>query len=230
MSSRLTKPVSKLTRSISSTSSINRPSHLLNNASKTSASAAGRKRPSNVTAAEESTADVRVSLSTPKSPLIANTRPQYSTAPHRPTPSPARKIPLMQGFRTSAPKPAQLDTIPIDHAILPDLFASHHASPDPYAYIRVPLLPDNRAPPAFARLPEAVDAPLPAPEILVVAANPDLVLPAALTEVEGMGVDGVELGFVRDIGRDVEAEGHGMVRDIWKGLVEDVFGEKKSIA
>lgn len=211
MSSRLTKPVSKLTRSISSTSSINRPSHLLNNASKTSASAAGRKRPSNVTAAEESTAD-------------------YSTAPHRPTPSPARKIPLMQGFRTSAPKPAQLDTIPIDHAILPDLFASHHASPDPYAYIRVPLLPDNRAPPAFARLPEAVDAPLPAPEILVVAANPDLVLPAALTEVEGMGVDGVELGFVRDIGRDVEAEGHGMVRDIWKGLVEDVFGEKKSIA
>ncbi|KAK0720726.1 hypothetical protein B0H67DRAFT_462688, partial [Lasiosphaeris hirsuta] len=204
MSSRLTKPVSKLTRSISSTSSINRPSHLLNNASKTSASAGGRKRQSKV--AEDSTAD-------------------YSTSPHRPTPTPARKIPLMQGFRTSAPKPAQLDTIPIDYAILPDLFTAHYdGAPDPYAFIRVPLLPDNHAPPAFARMPEAVDAPLPAPEILVVAANPDLVLPAALTEVEGMGVDGVELGFVRDIGREVEAEGHGMVRDIWKGLVDDVFG------
>ncbi|KAK0636341.1 hypothetical protein B0T17DRAFT_78440 [Bombardia bombarda] len=45
MSSRLTTPVSKLTRSISSTASAARPSHVLSNGSK-GASAAGRKRQS----------------------------------------------------------------------------------------------------------------------------------------------------------------------------------------
>ncbi|KAK1827997.1 hypothetical protein QBC39DRAFT_237535, partial [Podospora conica] len=78
--------------------------------------------------------------------------------------------------------------------------------------------------------PEAVDAPLPRPVISVVAARPELVLPAALTEVEGMGIDGVELRFDfahelhRASGR-AEEEAHGsagMIRDIWKGMVDDV--------
>jgi hypothetical protein len=96
----------------------------------------------------------------------------------------------------------------------------------------VPLLPDNTSPPPLSfRQPEAADAPLPRPEILVVAANPEQVLPSALTEVEGMGVDGIELGFVHDLGREKEGEasfemGAGMIRDMWRGMVEDVFGSQ----
>ncbi len=157
---------------------------------------------------------------------------QYSTitAPHRPTaPLAPRKMPLMQGFRTSAPKPARYDTSHIDFAVFPDLAAQEPSSIDPYTRIRVPLLPDNTSPaPGTFRAPEAVDAPLPAAQISVVAANPDVVLPAALTEVEGMGVDGVELKFAHEIGGEREQEeGSHMLRDIWKGLVDDVFGEKK---
>ena len=135
----------------------------------------------------------------------------------------------MQGFRTSAPKPSRLDTSSIDFAYLPNL---HVEAPyDPYMHIRVPLLPDNKTPPSN-RLPEAFDAPLPQPEIVVIAANPDDVYTAsALTEVEGMGVDGIELGFVHGLegssssgGGDELLGGQGMIRDLWKGLVDDVFG------
>lgn len=94
-------------------------------------------------------------------------------------------------------------------------------------FVRVPLLPDNTSPPPGTRLPEALDAPLAAPQILVVAANPDTVLPAALTEVEGMGVDGVELRFAHhgetSDAASVDVQG-GMLRDLWKGLMDDVFG------
>ncbi len=131
----------------------------------------------------------------------------------------ARKVPLMQGFRTSAPKPARLDPSPIDFAVLPNLEGPRA---DPYAGIRVPLLPDN-AYPALHRAVEQPDAPLARPEILVVAANPDAVMPSALTEVEGMGVDGVELKFAHDLDRPAEKE-PGMIRDLWKGLLEDVMG------
>lgn len=135
----------------------------------------------------------------------------------------------MQGFRTSAPRPARLSSVPtLDTTVLPDLSAQD-AAPDPYAYIRVPLLPDNHSPPAGARRPEALDAPLPRPEISVVAANPDSVLPSALTEVEGMGVDGVELKFAFDLHKEAEPE-QGMVRDIWKGMMDDLFGKEKVAA
>jgi len=130
----------------------------------------------------------------------------------------------MQGFRTSAPKPLRADTSTIDFAVLPDL---HEPAGDPFAYIRVPLLPDNDSPPEWVRLPEAEDKPLARAEISVVAANPDLVLPAALTEVEGMGIDGVELSFAHELHRGAEEGEQGMLRDIWKGLMDDVFGEKK---
>lgn len=46
-----------------------------------------------------------------------------------------------------------------------------------------------------------------------------------------MGVDGIELGFVhglegsgRSSGGDELLGGQGMIRDLWKGLVDDVFG------
>ena len=147
-------------------------------------------------------------------------------------------MPLMQGFRTSAPSPRPTISAPastrMDFAVLPDLASQDVAASDPYAYIRVPLLPDNDSPPAGTRRPEAVDAPLARAEISVVAANPDLVLPAALTEVEGMGVDGVELSFAHELhhgggsgaggGREQQ---QGMLKDIWKGLMDDVLSVQK---
>jgi hypothetical protein len=140
----------------------------------------------------------------------------------------------MQTFHHSAPKPTPTSSSTIDRAILPDLSSpSESEEYDPYLHIRVPLLPDNTVPPPVTfHQPEAVDAPLPHPEILVVAANPEQVLPAALTEVEGMGVDGVELGFVHLLGREGEKEesfemGAGMIRDLWRGMVDDVFGSSR---
>lgn len=135
----------------------------------------------------------------------------------------------MQGFRTSAPKPARALHPTMDTARFPDLSTLDPIS-DPYANIRVPLLPDNASP--GPRQPEAVDAPVMRAEISVVAARPEVVLPAALTEVEGMGVDGVELRFAHGLhgvggGAGGEGEvGGGMIRDIWKGMVDDVLGKK----
>lgn len=132
----------------------------------------------------------------------------------------------MQTFHHSAPKPAVPTFSTVDRAMLPDLHEPAGES-DPYAHIRVPLLPDNAY--GNPHQPEAAVAPLPRPEIVVVAANPELVLPAALTEVEGMGMDGVELGFAHLLGREAESEesfemGRGMIRDLWRGMMDDVFG------
>ena len=221
MSSRLAVPVSKFTRSISTTPSIARPSHLLNNVSK---SASGRIRQSKVASADDTEAD-------PDSTRF------HSTSPNRPTLSPTRTLPLMQGFRTSAPKPAAPTLPTLDSIIFPDLsaFDGSAAAADPYAHIRVPLLPDNDSPLPQFRRPEAEDVPLPKPVISVVAARPETVLPAALTEVEGMGVDGVELKFAHDLHAAAAArergpdEGMGMLKDIWKGMVDDVLGEKGQV-
>ncbi|KAL2157700.1 hypothetical protein VTH06DRAFT_5183 [Thermothelomyces fergusii] len=219
MSSRLTTPISKLTRSFSTTPAASRPSHLLNNAPKV-ASGAGRKTKPAVNEPSERHHSTATSTSTPHRPIL----PQ-----HQP-----RTRPLMQPFHHSAPKPAAPAFPTIDLAVLPKLFAIDEAAAvaahDPYANIRVPLLPDNRSPPP--RQPEAADGPLPPPQIRVVATDPAHVLPSALTEVEGMSVDGVELGFVHLLGRE-ESEresyelGAGMIRDLWKGM-EGVFGSSSS--
>lgn len=133
----------------------------------------------------------------------------------------------MQGFRTSAPKPARALHPTMDTTRFPDL-STLDAVSDPYANIRVPLLPDNASP--GWRQPEAADAPVMRAEISVVAARPEVVLPAALTEVEGMGVDGVELRFAHGLhgaaGEGEREVGGGMIRDIWKGMVDDVLGKK----
>ncbi|KAL2255406.1 hypothetical protein VTK26DRAFT_3439 [Humicola hyalothermophila] len=221
MSSRFTAPVSKLTRSFSTSAPIARPSHLFSNASK-SATAAGRK--SKPYAGEQIPEDAARHHST-------------STSPHRPSlaaQQPPRIIPFMQTFHHSAPKPAAPSFPTIDSAVLPSLHEEESSDYDPYAHIRVPLLPDNTTPPPIAfRQPEAADAPLPQAQISIVAANPEQVLPSPLTEVEGMTVDGVELGFAHLLGleedeaRDRYDEmGSGMIRDLWKGLMDDVFGEK----
>jgi hypothetical protein len=136
-------------------------------------------------------------------------------------------VPLMQTFHTSRSAPARYDTSTIDYAVLPALYNSEPESSSS-DIIRVPLLPDTHFLPigVETHAPEQADTPLAAPEIVVIAADPSRVMPAALTEVEGMGVDGVELRFMHDDAAADDAESQGMLKDLWKGLVDDVFGEK----
>lgn len=136
----------------------------------------------------------------------------------------------MQTFTTSSSRPARADTSTIDFAVMPGPEALYAAPADPA--LRVPLAPDSFT--VGHAQAETPDAPLPRAEISVVsAANPEDVLAVSpLTEVEGMGADGVELGFVHGLGaaaagRSERGEEGSMIKDLWKGLMEDVFGEDK---
>lgn len=140
----------------------------------------------------------------------------------------------MQSFHTTQQPSARADSSTIDFAFLPALDSP--LADNLTAALRIPLLPDNveteRAPTLFA--PEAVDAPLQAPEIVVMAADPAAVnVVSALSEVEGMGPDGVELrfGFGRGGATGDEEAGEefagGMLKDFWNGIVDDVLGPQK---
>lgn len=137
------------------------------------------------------------------------------TTTHRPTPQPKPSKtytrPLMQTFSSTSSSAAS--ALPV----LPFLGAETVAEA---SSIRMPLLPDS-----YARhhALDAPDAPIFEATISVVAANPGDVLPAsALTEVEGMGVDGVELRFVHE---PISAQREpGMLTDLWRGLVADITG------
>lgn len=143
----------------------------------------------------------------------------------------------MQGFHTSpAPRYAQADVSTIDFAVLPSREQLFGGPPgqDAFSRVRVPLLPDNftpnraAVPGSFA--PEAADAPLRAPEIVVMAADPSSVnAVSALTEVEAFSPDGVELSFAHGFGasgRDApqdEPYAGGMLKGLWAGLKEDIL-------
>ncbi|KAJ3954384.1 hypothetical protein N0V92_009132, partial [Colletotrichum tropicale] len=76
----------------------------------------------------------------------------------------------------------------------------------------------------------AEDLPLSKPEISVIAANPDNVTTAAaLTEVEAFGVDGVELKWAHESEAAAEDAHQPGLRDLWKGLVDDVVGRKAAL-
>lgn len=153
---------------------------------------------------------------------LKHSRHLTTRSANRPHPPP-RHVRLMQPFTSSAARPAQSDPSSIDFAVMPSRESLEAAEIDPFSRLRVPLLPDNY----LARnAPEVADAPLPMPEISVIAAHPENVATiSALTEVEGMGVDGVELRFAHD--EPAPEREPGMLTDLWKGLVEDVFGEGK---
>jgi hypothetical protein len=135
---------------------------------------------------------------------------------------------------------ARLDTSTIEFAHLPStaqlaLDPSAPDDSDPFSRLRVPLLPDNFEPDRSqldGHSPEELDGPIAPAEISVIAAHPEQVVPAALTEVVGVDPDGLELSFVHEgeeQQQSVGAEG-GMVRDIWAGLMEDIFGSSKTTA
>lgn len=138
----------------------------------------------------------------------------YTRTSNRPHPPP-RRMRLMQTFTSSTSRPAQADRSTIDFAVLPtESFAS--PATDPYGYVRVPILPDNYN---AHNAPEAPEEPVTLPEISVMAAD-EATLVSALSEVEGMGVDNVELKF-----DDITAKDTPVLQDLWKGLVDDVLGQ-----
>ncbi|OAA33569.1 hypothetical protein AAL_01034 [Moelleriella libera RCEF 2490] len=146
---------------------------------------------------------------------------------HRPTPQPSianRAKPLMQTFHSSAAAAAmQTSTQHIDATVFPPMtFLAGPSNPDDGP--RVPLLPDNYG---VAHGPIVIESAV-MPEVTIVAANPDNVIPGApKAEVKGFGLDGIELKFLyEENSRPVQEDdrSNGMIRDIWKGMVEDFLG------
>ncbi|KAJ8119160.1 hypothetical protein ONZ43_g3848 [Nemania bipapillata] len=111
----------------------------------------------------------------------------------------------------------------VDNIVFPGSAAFKGASQDPFSNLRVPLLPDNVM---FQHTPESTESAFTAHEISIVASNPDLVSPSALTEIEGMGMDGVELKFIHDA-ESTEQE-PAMLTGLWRDLVDDVLGQQSS--
>ncbi|KAI1200358.1 hypothetical protein F5X97DRAFT_294100 [Nemania serpens] len=134
----------------------------------------------------------------------------YTRSSNLPHPQP-RKLRLMQTFSSTAAPSATVKSI--DSIVFPGSAVFKGASTDPFSNLRVPLLPDNVG---FQHTPESADHPVTVPEISIVAANPALVSPSALTEIEGMGIDGVELKFIHD--SEPAGQEPSMLTNIWRGL------------
>ncbi|KAI9642948.1 hypothetical protein NHQ30_008682 [Ciborinia camelliae] len=211
--SRVTPPVTKFThalrRSISTTSTVASPSSQLKTA--------GAK------------ADFISKLSTHERTISTT---------HRPLPPSIKTIPLMQGFRTSAPRPSPSSTTStLDHLVLPKL---HSSTPNTFA-IRVPILPDNYT--TSQSIKESIDTAIPKQEIYVVSAQPEEVVTGVnvLTEVVGNEAEAsMDLGEwvegikskseeIREkfVGRDSE---QGVLAELWTSIREDVFGSKGKVA
>lgn len=148
------------------------------------------------------------------------------TTTHRPAPQPSianRPRPLMQTFHSSANQ-VGVPPLHLDAMILPSMDFSSSPSAAAAAGPRVPLLPDNYGA-AHAPAPPVREAAFSKPTIF--AAEPDRVAPATpLSAVEGLSLDGIELKFVHDApAGETSANEHGhMIRDFWKGMVDDVLG------
>lgn len=209
---RVTAPMSQLARSLTASPSVARP-NFVSRASKAAVSLAQSDF-----GAEGRSSDNEASR-------------RGMTTAHRPVtvqPNPGRIVPLMQGFHSSAVPAARIEVPSMDFTVLP-IMDMGSASDMAHA-IRVPFMPDNFTPDRSTLSAEAPDAPLPAAEISVVAAHPDKVL-SALTEVEGIGLDGVELKFVHERAPATRSsDGHSMITDVWHGMLDDVFGGQKKPA
>ncbi|KAI1808090.1 hypothetical protein F4811DRAFT_502829 [Daldinia bambusicola] len=207
---RLTAPASKLIRSISTTATASVPkSNTLLTSSK-NAAPLSRKY---------------ADLLKERNIDPDHSRHLYTRSSNRPHPPP-RTMRLMQSFTSSAPQaPSQADASTIDRIVFPGSAALEGSSNDPFAHMRVPLLPDNFA---THHTPETTDGPVAPAQISIVAANPELVSPAALTEVEGMGVDGVELKFVHEDASPEPEHAQGMLTNLWKGLDDVILGAGRS--
>ncbi|KAE9579821.1 hypothetical protein CGCF415_v012064 [Colletotrichum fructicola] len=214
--SRITAPVAKLARSINSAATASRSSGLL-----------------------ESHYNVNQgAVLMPKYAELLKNRSEDSTrsltTTHRPTPQPTRTSPAhrrMQTFSSSSPASASPALASMDFTVLPASFDAAPAANE-FAGMRMPLLPDSFTTKHQSLYEQtlAEDLPLSKPEISVIAANPDNVTTAAaLTEVEAFGVDGVELKWAHESEAAAEDAHQPGLRDLWKGLVDDVVGRKAAL-
>ncbi|KAH6604613.1 hypothetical protein Trco_006320 [Trichoderma cornu-damae] len=166
-----------------------------------------------------------------RSPVEANESSRSLTTAHRPTPQPSianRPKPLMQTFSSAAAARASTPAAHLDAAVLPglgSLWSSSSSSAD--VLPRMPLLPDNYG--AAHPAPDA-DLPVSIASSSIVAVNPEKVVPATpLSSLRGV-LDTVELKFVHEEpAAAVQEESRGMIRDLWKGMVEDVLGSGRSM-
>ncbi|TDZ15848.1 hypothetical protein Cob_v011143 [Colletotrichum orbiculare MAFF 240422] len=212
--SRITAPVSKLTRSI--------------NSAATSRSSLLESRVTNHGA-----------VLMPKYAELLKNRSEDSartlTTTHRPTPQPTRSSPSIRQMQTfssaSAASSSAFGPSTMDFTTLP-FTAEPSPSANEFLGMRMPLLPD-----AFTVKHQSLyeqqaasveDLPSSRPEISVVAAHPENVTTAAaMTEVEGFGVDGVELKWAHDeVAPQEQQQQQPGLRELWKGLVDDVVGRK----
>ncbi|KAI9727161.1 MAG: hypothetical protein M1828_007362 [Chrysothrix sp. TS-e1954] len=170
--------------------------------------------------------------------------PRATSKPTTPTTHPPRSH-QSRPFTTTSSLQTQLDASPIDCAFLPSLRTIE--SSETTHSIRVPLVPEN-----FNPRREGVHAPLPSDyervhraEIATAAANSTHVsVPAGMSEVTDghvivgdAGVSAMEEGSQGEVQGREGAErasergaggggGEGFVKQLWSGLVDDVFGEK----
>jgi hypothetical protein len=150
---------------------------------------------------------------------------------HRPTPQPSianRAKPLMQTFHSSAAAAAPVSHL--DTTRLPSLdAAAASASAPPDFGLRVPLVPDSYSiQHANPFAPE--EPPVSAPQVKIVAADPSNVVAAnSLSEISSFALDGLDFKFVHEQKAKAQAqEERGMLKDIWMGIKDDVFGAQKS--
>jgi len=103
---------------------------------------------------------------------------------------------------------------------------------NPFAKLRVPLLPDNYNPDRSPNSPHAVetiDEALPRAEISIIASHPEDVMPATISEVVGNDGEDMDLAsltknFSDNVIKDTKQK--SLVGELWSGIVDDVLGRK----
>ncbi|KAL3424348.1 hypothetical protein PVAG01_03629 [Phlyctema vagabunda] len=237
--SRVTPPVNKLThaiRGISSSAKAGRPSGLLDSQARHNV-----YLPRSLRELKGECSQRKLKTAGNKSELVERlaaydlTRSHSTFGGHRPAPTSAapvyKIIPLMQGFQTSAPKQSALDNSSIDFMFIPDMPEPEPLNP--FARLRVPLLPDNYSPDRSSSSPnavEALDQAVPRPEISIIAAHPENVVAAALTEVVGnaaidVPIEDLTTGFSSTPAEEANKE-LGVLKELWNDLIDDLFGSK----
>ncbi len=135
----------------------------------------------------------------------------------------------MQTFHSSS---SRKTASPSDVTVLPSyeaLYGSSNSSPE----MTIPIMPDVSSNLSSGGYHSLCEPSLDPRQPTIVAADPERVMPAKpFSEVDTVGLDGVELKFAHEgasssSSAELDPSSHqgGMLRDMWKGMVEDILGE-----
>jgi len=144
-----------------------------------------------------------------------------------------KTLPMMQGFKSSAPVQAARDNSTIDFFFFPQIPAAPPANP--FEKLRVPLLPDNYNPdrsPGSINAIEATEVPHPKDEISIMASRPEQILPATMSEVVGNNELDVKIEELTEglSSKIAELKEPGMLRELWGSFLDDLLGPKRKTA